>query len=363
MSNSPTSPDYLYRLARSGSPEDRETLAKSITSLLHANLSKSEMFLAQDILLHMLREAETDLRHTLALHLSVEEKCPQALLDYLVYECPFEVAQPVLKNSPVLNDEYLINVIKHFDSPEYCRTIAEREHVSKTLALFLIGMDDEQTYQTLVKNHGSEFCSLCMNWLTGIAMNLQPLQAPLLQRKEITPELATKIYWHASEDLRQDILQRFDIDKETLDKALTYVVSRRIEQKQDIHRIAPEMYELVRRMPKVTSRQIMEAMQKGDRAFFACLCGAYLKVDAEKVMQRLETQATVTLATLCRAIGMTRAEYNSLFLMWRRQDTNGGITNARDLANAMSLFDQMKPEQAKAEVASWNNASQSTATH
>lgn len=363
MTTGHTNPDYLYRLARSGSPEDRETLAKSITSLLHANLSKGEMFLAQDILLHMLHEAEIDLRQTLALHLSVEEKCPQALLDFLIYECPFSVAEPVLKNSPVLDDAYLMEVVKHFDIPDYWRTIAARDQVSQNLALFLIGMDDEEVYQILVKNHGSEFCSLCMNWLTGIAMNMPPLQGPLIHRKEITPELATKLYWHTSEDLRKNILQRFDIDKETLDKALTYIVSRRVEQKAGIQRITAEMLGLIQKMPKITSRQIMEAMQKGDRAFFAALCGVYLKVDGERVLQRLESKPTLAIAVLCRAINMTRAEYNSLFLMWRRQDSTSSITNASELAHAMSVFDQMKPDQARAEIATWNNTAQSTATH
>ncbi len=71
----------------------------------------------------------------------------------------------------------------------------------------------------------------------------------------------------------------------------------------------------------------------------------------------------LALAVLCRAISMTRAEYNSLFLMWRRQDNSGSITNARELAHAMAVFDQMKPEQAKAEAASWSNTSTSDATH
>jgi uncharacterized protein (DUF2336 family) len=363
MSTGYNNPDYLYRLARSGNAEDREKLAKSISSLLHADLSQGEMYLAQDILLHLLREAETDMRQTLALHLSVEPKCPKALIDYLVFECPLSVSEPVLKNSPILEDDYLIEVAKRFETPDYWRAIASREQVSKNLALFLIGTDDEQVYEILVRNLGAEFCSLCMNWLTGVAMNMPPLQEPLLQRKEITPELATKLYWHTSEKLQQDILQKFDIDKAVLDKAMQYVVSRRVEQKKGVQRISDEMWQIAQKLPKISSRQIMDAMQKGDRAFFACLCATYLKIDAEKVLQKLEARPMLALAVLTRAINMTRAEYNSLFLMWRRQDNTGGITNARELAHAMAVFDQMKPEQAKAEAASWSNTSVSEATH
>ena len=363
MSTGYNNPDYLYRLARSGSAEDREKLAKSISSLLQADLSKGELYLAQDILLHLLREAETDLRQTLALHLSVEPKCPKALIDYLIFECPLSVSEPVLKNSPVLVDDDLIEIDKRFETPEYWRAIASREQVSKNLALFLIGTDDDKVYDILVRNLGTEFCSLCMNWLTGIAMNMPPLQEPLLQRKEITAEMATKLYWHTSEQLQTEILQKFDIDKSVLDKAMQYVVSRRVEQKQGIQRVSDEMWQIAQKLPKISSRQIMDAMQKGDRAFFACLCATHLKIDAERVLQKLEARPMLALAVLTRAIGMTRAEYNSLFLMWRRQDNTGSITNAGELTHAMAVFDQMKADQAKAEAASWSNTATSNATH
>lgn len=362
MATGYNNPDYLYRLARSGTPEDRETLARSITSLLHADLTKGEMYLAQDILLHMLREAEMDLRQSLALQLSVEDKCPKALLDYLIFDCPFSVSEPVLKNSKVLTDNDLIEIAKRFDMPEYWRTIAGREQVSKDLALFLIGTDDEEVYHILVQNHGSEFCSLCMNWLTGIAINMPPLQEPLLQRKEITPELATKIYWYASDKLKEQIVQRFDIDKSTLERALKYVVDRRIAQKSGVNRISMEMMGVVSRLPKITSRQIVDAMERNDMPMFACLCGVYLKLNPEKVLHRLEVQPVLALSVLCRAVNLTRAEYNSLFLMMKRH-SGQSVVNSNELTHAMAIFDGMKIEQAKAEVATWINTAHSTAQH
>jgi uncharacterized protein (DUF2336 family) len=361
-----TNPDYLYRLARSGSAEDREMLAKSVTSLLNANLNKGEMFLAQDILMHLLREAEMDLRQTLAMHLSVEEKCPQALIDFLIFECPIQVAEPILKNSPILDDEYLIEVAKRFDMPEYWRAIAARPNVSKNLALFLIGMDDEQVYQILVKNQGSEFCSLCMNWLTGIAMNLPPLQEPLIQRKEITTELATKLYWYTSDELKKQIMQRFDIDKAILDKTFSYVVSRRIEQKNGIQEISHEMLDLSAKMKaqgKITTQQIIATIQKGDRAFFACLCATYLDINPTKVMEKLKSRPMIALAVLSRCINLTRAEYNTLFLIWRRQENPSSTTNAKELTHAMAVYDQMKIDQAKAEVKTWVSGSQNESIH
>ena len=205
--------------------------------------------------------------------------------------------------------------------------------------------------------------SLCMNWLTGIAMNVPQIQAPLLQRKEVTPELAAKLYAYVSEELRKEILEKFEIDPAVIDRAMKQVVDRRLEQKSGSHGITPEMISMVQRLPKITSRQIMESMQRGDRALFACMCGSYLKTPAEKIMLRLEEKPMIVLAVLCRAIGMTRAEYNSLFLMWRRAQGGAAVTNAQELSHAISVFDQMKPEQAKAEVQSWSNTTHSDATH
>jgi len=349
--------DHLQQLARSNKPEDREALAKSITKLLYGDLSQGEMFLVQDILLRMLREAEAELRRTLILHFATEDKCPQALMDYLIYECPYPDAEPFLKNSTALNDTYLMEISKRYESPKYWRAIASRPKVSRDLAQFLIHTNDQEVHQILVENEGSDLCPVCMQLLTEAAANQIPLHEPLIQRREITVELAAKIYSYASAKLKEHILQRFDISEENLNKTLDYIVINRTKQKAVIRTISMEMLGLVRRMPKITTRQMIDAMQKGDNALFACMTGVYLQANPERILYDIETQPLIALAVICHAVHMNRSDFNHIYLMWRNKvkTKDSNVMSADQLTKALHVFDQLKKEQVQKVVESWRH--------
>ncbi len=355
MHNVSSSSDYLYRLARSTKSEDREALAKSVTNLLQADLTKGEMILVQDILLRMLREAESDLRRNLAIHLSAEDKCPTVLVEYLMKECSFDEAEPLIRYSVAVNDNLLIETGKRYERPEYWRAMASRKKISRELALYLIHTKDLETQKILVGNEGADLCTLCMKLLTDIAIStgIGDLQGPLLQRSEITAELAARLYWHVSEKLKAEIQTRFNIDKKTLDQAVNYVVDKRLTQRGSVRTISMEMLGLVRKMPYISTRQIMDALQSGDRALFACLCGVQLKINPEEVLVHLEYNVVHTMAVLCRALNMTRTEFNSAYVMWRRDDPNSHAIGAMEMVEANEVFNRMKRDQAKTVIQDW----------
>lgn len=355
----------LYELARSGQSTDREALLQGMTGLLHAELTAHERELAHEILLLLLREAEMDLRESLAQQLALEPTCPKALLDFLVYDNPLSVSKPVLQHSTVFTDDDMIEIAKHFDSVDYCRVIALRPQIGEKLAMFLIGADDEDTYLNLLDNKGAQLGSISINWLTSIAIHAPALQSPLLLRPEVTPELAVRLYWHVSDHLRQQILSRFEIPAEKLDKALEYTVAHRKEQKHSVEDISAETLDLsfkMKQQGRITSRQIMDALRKNDVLFFTSLWASLFELKPQRLFEMLKTQPMTTLATLCRAAQMTKADYNTLFLLWRRQGTPS-ITNATELGQAMAVFNEMKMEDAQLEIEAWKNAAQSTARH
>lgn len=322
-------------------------LARSMSGLLQMELSKGEAFLVQDILLRLLREAETELRQSLALYLAEEEKCPQALIDYLVFECGLNESEYFLKNSPALSDDFLIEVAKRFATPAYWSALAMRKKIGPGLALHLVYTKDDRVHHILLRNQGATFCPQAMQILTDIAIEKWGLQIPLLDRKELTPDLAARLYWHVSESIKQDILQRFKIAPEVLERAMGYVVPRTIVQRSEVRTISMEMLGLVQRMRNITSRQIVDALHKGDRAMFACLCGVRLHVPPENILLMLDQDLVRGMAALCRAVHLTRADFSKMFLAWRRMDTLAAVTRASDLTSAVAVFDRTNMKHAE----------------
>lgn len=345
-------PDYLYRLAKSGSSYDREVLAQAVTGLMHQNITQTERDLAGGILLRILQVAEHDLRQSLAQQLAHEPECPKELLEYLIYKNDFSIAEPVLRFSEALSDEDLIAAVKHFDQPDYWRTIAQRKTIGGDLAKLLLGTDDPTVFEMLVKNPGVRFNTASMEWLVGVAPHLPQLHEPLLARPEMTVELAARIYWHVSEVLRNDLGKRFKISTNKLTTTLEKIVRQRLEQPSEVKKIAPELIAFAIQMKtenRITSRPILDSLKQGDQSFFTCLWAALMNLDANNLADRFEHDYVTTLAILCRAAQVTRKDFKAMLLLSREINPKANY----DMIEAVDVYDGLDVKQANQMVAAW----------
>ena len=161
-----TQPEYLYRLARSGSEPDREELALAMQEVLHEQAHP----VAGEILLLLLKEAEHELRVLLANKLAAERNCPLELIQFLVYQTPLSVAEPVLRLSPLLDDTELLKILDYFASdPGYVHAIAQRQTISAQVAAKVLEQGDENAQLFLLKNQNAELNEICLDYLVDIA--------------------------------------------------------------------------------------------------------------------------------------------------------------------------------------------------
>lgn len=325
-------PEYLYRLAKSGSAYDRELLAHAVTSLLHQSLTEVEKAIAEDILLRLIQEAEIQLRLALAQQLAKEPSCPKALLRYLIYQNDFLVAEPVLRFSLALNDEDLAGIIRHFKTPDYLCTIAQRDTISEDTALRLIQTDEPAVFPVLLGNPGARLCPISMEHLARAALKQADLQEMVLHRPEATMVVAGILYDAVSTALRDHILNRFDINPARLDAALNDL---RAEQElvSDQH-IPDDMMAHAQRLKErhaITSRQLLDSLKQGDKLLFMCLWAALLDLDVKKLVRAFPKEPVELLCHLAHAACITRGDYKNMLLSW--DDT------AMDIAEALKRYD------------------------
>ena len=93
----------LYDLARDKNPRARAELTHEIGSILEADVTDREGEMVADVLVELLRQAETDLRQALSEKLSLLDNVPLRLVLQLAND-EIEIAQPVLTHSPVLGE-------------------------------------------------------------------------------------------------------------------------------------------------------------------------------------------------------------------------------------------------------------------
>lgn len=350
-------PDYLYQLARSGSERDRAELATA----MHEMLGTKHREVATDILLLLLKEAEHDLRMLLAERLAAQRDCPLELIQFLIYESPFMVADPILRQSPLLDDEELIRILNTFlNDPHYVQAVAQRQHISAQISMKILEQKNEQADLLLLKNKGAELNEICLEYLIDLAKKRPPLQQPLLQRREVTPNVAAKLFWHVSVELRQHILEHFPIDAIKLDRAMEQSIQQQMDIKTGAVVISDETKikaERLKDMGGLNVRQTMEALRRGDIPLFVCLIALTTHTQPEKIMELLVRDTTDTLTVIAHVLRLNRSDFNGLYLLWRRQTQPNTVLYEQDITKAQDAFAACNVKDAEKTLQKWQDES------
>ncbi len=349
-------PEYLYRLARSGSAHDRMELATSLQDIVQTEHRQT----AVDILLLLLKEAEQDLRIALATQLATQPHCPMELIQFLIYQNPFPVADPVLRLSPLLDNAELLKVLDHFaHDPAYAQAVAQRKMISAQIAARVLEQDNNETaYLLLLRNPGTQLNDICLDYLTDIAKKRPLLQQPFLQRKEVTPEIAAKLFWHVSVKLRQFILDQFPMSALKLDQLMDEAIQQRVNLKSGVFALTDQAKikaERVQANGAITSRQPMEALRHGDVPLFTCLIALLTQTKPERVLDLLLQDTTETLAVIAHTLRLTRGDFNGLYLLWRRQAESHSVLHEKDIISAQDRFAMVTPHYAREAIAKWQH--------
>ncbi len=213
--------EFLLSLAREKSGRRRQLLAETISDLFTGKghvLTERERTLMFDILQKMLHNAEMEVRRIIAEQLSGLPDAPHDLITLLAND-EIEVAFSILQDSAVLEDEDLIEVIRH-RAQEYHLAIAVRNNVSEAVSDVLVETGDENVITTLLKNSGSAISQTTMEYLVEESKRVDTYQKPILRRDDLDPDLAKRMYLWVTVALRKFILEHFELDKTVLDDLL-----------------------------------------------------------------------------------------------------------------------------------------------
>ncbi len=176
--------EFLLSLARDKSGKRRQLLAETISDLFTGKdrvLSERERSLMFDILHKMVHNAEMAIRRIIAEQLSNLPDAPRDLIKLLAND-EVEVAYSLLRDSAVLENEDLIEVIQH-RTREYHLAVSMRRTVPEDISDALVETGDESVITTLLKNSGAKISLATMEFRLGAILRrlLQQAQDQLLE--------------------------------------------------------------------------------------------------------------------------------------------------------------------------------------
>ena len=198
----------------------RRQLAKRLSDVIcipASHLTPQERHMAGDVLVELLRDADVELRESVAKRLVMLNEAPRTILVILAKD-DIQVARHVLEESKSLSDSDLIQIARKV-SGEHRKVIAKRRKVSDAVVDTIVEFLEEDVVETLLKNKGSSFSETALQRILTVSRSHQPYVELLVKREELRPSHGLTMFWWASPDSRKKILHRFAVTRGVLQES------------------------------------------------------------------------------------------------------------------------------------------------
>lgn len=347
--------EYLFELARHKSETERSRLAETVSDLFaerNENLSDRERSLMFDILHRIIHDVEQSVRKTLSERLAAVPDVPRELIRVLA-NSEIDVAYPILVMSEALCDEDLIEVIRH-RTLEHQLAITQRNSVSEVVSDVLVGTGNETVICSLLRNPNSRISRATMEYIVEQSKRVDTFQEPILRRRDLDPALAKRMFVWVSAVLRQYIVDNFEIDGDTVDQLLEAVACEEFKAapRKDKRR-STELAERLDEEGMATPDLMIAALSEGEVPLFAAMFARRCEIPESMFMRILFDPGGEGLAIACKAIGLGKAVFSSIYTISRKARPGDAKGIQRETRRLLSFYDRMSTEAARRVLEKW----------
>lgn len=310
----------------------------------NASLSPRERQMAADVLRQLARDVEMPIRIALAERLADDDKVPHELI-LMLADDRIEIARPILARSPVLCDDDLMQIIRK-GSLDHQITIAERPNIGETVAAALARSDCEAVIIALLRNHSAKIGAEIFDRLAERARIVPGIQEPLVHRPDLSSAVATRLYVWVSGALKTALSQRFPDVAHSLNHAMQDAIQTAAAGKTTTSDTAAQ--KLVAKLlasGQLRASFLIRVLHQGQMELFEYGFAALLGMDVAVMRRALHGENPVTLALACRAVGIDRSVFQTVFNLSRLQRKQSlDLTHGERIAIAAVFKEFQKTE-------------------
>lgn len=205
--------EKLLELAHQRALKGKGGLAASVAEMCLASkssLNKRELELAFEILRLLVDKVEINIRRHIADYLAERNDVPADLVRRLATD-DIGVAYPILTHNLLLRDDDLVEVVETC-SLRHRQAVAIRPHISQAVTDSLVALDEIEVLTTLICNETADISEASMAHLVERSLDIESFREPLAHRKEMTPDMARRMYIWAEDSLREFIIDEFGVN-------------------------------------------------------------------------------------------------------------------------------------------------------
>lgn len=323
---------------------ERQRVVQSVAQILETPITDDDRDMVADVLLSLVRQAERDLRESLSERLCVMEDVPEDVVLYLAHDV-INVAKPVLQYSPVLTEQDLLYIIQS-KTCEYWQIIAQRKLLDSSVVDALVDRNDETTAMNLLLNDSIALKISALEAFAELSKYSEALAEPLLRRRECPQKLAMDLYWHVSTLLRDRIVKDFKIPKDKLDAALQDALEDFSDTASGTQEPKPSvlMTDLAKqygKLERINDVMLVRTLRRGQVRFFVALMAERSGLNVTTIHEIMRQVGGQGMAVACRAMGIVKENFVSLFLLSRSLTRGDQAVDALELRKAIKYYDAL----------------------
>jgi len=323
---------FLSAVAENAIPVDIKRLIDIISGLTVGNdqeLSSDGVSAAFDILQRLYPRAEASVRRLLSERLAARGDVPHSLLLLLANDA-IDISGPLIRKNPGLAEDDLVSIITN-GTRGHRLAVCERETLTATISDVLAYLGDPEVMLALVKNPGAELSDSTMRRLVVASRNIEALHQPLLQRRELSQNLAAVMYHWVSESLRRFISKTFG------DAVAKQVGGELAQSVGDGYR-AEIMQRSDNEADEPSWVTILVALRAGNFSRAEKLLQALTELPTQSVEMVMYHDDGRGMAVLCRAFNGSRMMFSELYDRLHGSAIFGSPESNRNRSAALAAF-------------------------
>ena len=329
MASSPY--EKLLELAHQRALKGKGGLAASVAEMClasKASLSGRELALAFEILRLLVGKVEVNIRRHIADYLADRNDVPRDLVRSLAKE-EIAVAYPILAHNTVLATDDLVEIIAEC-SVRHRQAVAIRPHISQAVTDRLVAFDEIEVMTTLLCNETADISEASMRTLVERSLEIESFREPLAHRKEMTGDMARRMYIWAGDSLREFIVDSFDVNPAAFDG--------------DGDNVAQGEFGISHDSPgdhSGNSFAFLAFLDAGDYAGFEKAFADALKLPQPAMTMILHDSGPETIAIAAKAAGIGQHAFGEILCYLSGADPASAFKSTKEFRRAARYFAQL----------------------
>ncbi len=349
--------EKLILLANKKTAQANNILADNITDLFLSNegrLNEHERALMGSILCKLISSVERSIRVQMSKKLASEANVPSELMLFLANE-PIDVAVHVLKKYKQLVDKDLLEIIRN-RTDAHRMAIAIRSTVSADVCDELIIESSDDVIEKLIKNSGAEISKPALEYLVSESKTVDHFQEPLLNREDLPPSLAHKMYWWVSAKLRSKILKKFKLSEGLLDGLIESSTFVSIGQDMKNSSVMEKAIKLALKLnyeKKLNINFILQILRQEKINLAIASFSILINLNINLIWRIFREKTGESLAVICKTLDIERNEFTSLYLLLQQVRSGSKVQATSLLTSVLEMYDELNIKDASNVVGFW----------